>query len=82
MNSTYYNSLTSETQSQSVAKDFSIGVAKYSDTNLSNTINSENSKKWNGKVALPTASEYVRSNSDKSNCGTMQKVWECYKWSM
>ena len=75
LNSTYYNSLTSETQSQIVAKDFSIGVAKYSDTNLSNTINSENSKKWNGKVALPTASEYVRSNSDKSNCGTMQKVW-------
>ena len=63
--------LNSTAQSQIVAKDFSIGAVTYNDTSLLNTINDENSKKWNGKVALITASEYIRSNSNKSDCGNM-----------
>ena len=75
LNGTYYNTLHSIAQSQIVAKDFSIGGVLDNDTNLANTINQENSKKWNGKIALATASEYIRSNGNKSNCGSMNQVY-------
>ncbi len=78
LNSTYYNNLSKEAQSQIVAKEFSIGAVAYNDTSLSNSINSENSKKWNGKVALITASEYIRSNSNQESCGTMSKTNDNY----
>ena len=42
-----------------------------SNNDLSNQISNENSGKWNGKVALVTLSEYIRSNSNQSNCGTL-----------
>ena len=74
LNSTYYNSLNSTAQSQIVSKDFSIGAVDAVDNNLLNTINDENSKKWNGKVALATASEYVKSNSNQGSCGNMYQV--------
>ena len=76
LNGTYYNGLNSTAQSQIVAKDWSIGSITYNVNNLTNTINNENSKRWNGKVALVTASEYVRSNSNKSSCGTVQQLWD------
>ena len=78
LNGEYYNNLNSTAQSQVVAKDWSIGYATYNDTpshNLVNTINDENSKKWNGKVALITASEYIRSNSNKNECGTTYQIY-------
>ena len=75
LNSTYYSGLNSTAQSQIVSKDFSIGAVAYNDTSLSNSINNENSKKWNGKVALTTASEYIRSNSNQGSCGNMNQLW-------
>ena len=75
LNGEYYNGLNSTAQGQIVSKDFSIGAVTYNDTNLSNSINNENSKKWNGKVALATASEYIRSNSNQSSCGNMNQLW-------
>ena len=76
LNSTYYNSLTSTAQSQIVSKSFSIGSVEKVDNDLLNTINDENSKTWNGKIALATASEYIRSNSDQENCGNMNLIQE------
>ncbi len=75
LNGTYYNGLNSTAQSQIVAKDWSIGAVAYNDSNMTNTINNEKTTKWNGKVALVTASEYVRSNSNKSSCGTVQQLY-------
>ena len=75
LNSTYYSGLNSTAQSQIVSKDFSIGAVTYKDTSLSNSINSENSKKWNGKIALATASEYIRSNSNQGSCGNINQVY-------
>ena len=40
-----------------------------------NQINNENSKTWNGKIALATASEYIRSNSNQGSCGNMDQLW-------
>ena len=70
LNGTYYNGLNSTAQSQIVAKDWSIGAVTYDNNNLATQINNENGTKWNGKVALVTISEYLRSNSNKNSCGT------------
>ncbi len=74
LNGTYYNRLNATAQSQIVSHNFSIGAVTNGDTNLANTINKENSKIWNGKIALPTVSEYIRSNSNQIECGTVQKI--------
>ena len=70
LNETYYNGLNSTAQSQIVAKDWNIGAVSYNDNNMANTINNEKAAKWNGKVALVTVSEYIRSNNNKSSCGS------------
>ena len=72
LNETYYNSLSSEAQSQIVAKDFSVGAVAENNNDLANQINNENSTLWNGKIAMPTVSEYLRSSSNKSKCDTIQ----------
>ena len=74
LNSTYYNGLNATAKSQIVAKDWSIGAVQSSD-NIANTINNENATKWNGKIAFVTASEFVRSNSNKNSCGTVTQLW-------
>ena len=70
LNGTYYNGLNSTAKNQIVAKDWSIGAVTYDNINLATQINNENGTKWNGKVALVTLSEYIRSNSNKSSCGS------------
>ena len=69
LNGTYYNSLNSNAQSQIIAKNFSIGGVTYANTDLEKQVNDENSNKWSGKIALPTSSEYLRTNSNK-DCKT------------
>ena len=71
LNNTYLkNRLDAISQSQIVSKDWGIGVVTWQNDDLVNQINDENSNKWSGKVALITVSEYIRSNSNKSSCGT------------
>ena len=74
LNGDYYNSLNSTAKSQIVAKDWGIGAVAVDDNNMANTISDENSKKWNGKVALVTVSEYIRNNSNKSKCGAVNQM--------
>ena len=74
LNGDYYNNLNSTAQNQIVAKDWSIRAVTYRNNNLTTQINEENATKWNGKVALVTVSEYIRSNSNKSNCDTFDKL--------
>ena len=75
LNGTYLSSMTSTAQGQIAPKDWNIGAVTYNDTSLSSSIADENSNKWNGKVALPTASEYIRSNSNQSSCGNVNQVY-------
>ena len=75
LNGTYYNGLNATAKSQIVAKDWSIGAVAPDDNNMANTINNENGTKWHGNVALVTVSEYVRSNSNKSSCGTVNQLY-------
>ena len=71
LNETYYNGLNSTAKGQIVAKDWSIGGVTDDNYNLATQITSENATKWNGKIALVTVSEYIRSNSNKNSCGNI-----------
>ena len=71
LNGTYLNSLSSEAQGQIVASNYSIGAVTDSNNDLADQVNDENSTTWNGKIALPTVSEYLRTNSNTS-CKTLK----------
>ncbi len=73
LNGTYYNSLSNTAKSQIVSHDYSIGAVTRNNNDLADQINDENSKKWNGKIALPTLSEYIRTNLD-TDCNTFSKL--------
>ena len=70
LNDTYYNSLNIETQKLIVSHSWSIGEIVMDNNNLGQQIIDENSKKWNGKIALPTLSEFLRTHSLPDKCGT------------
>ena len=70
LNSTYYNGLNSIAKSQIIAKNFSIGKIINENNDLAGQVNDENEATWKGKIALITVSEYIRTNSNKSSCGT------------
>lgn len=81
LNDTYYNSLNVTTRGQIVSHNFSIGGVNYDDSYYSDNypspdttdnINAENEQIWNGKVALPTLSEFLRANSNTDRCRTIQ----------
>ena len=72
LNEDYYNGLNATAKKQVVIKEWSIGGVRWENNDLEGQINDENSAKWNGKIALPTVSEYLRTNSNKSNCGTIE----------
>ena len=74
LNGTYYNGLNATAQSQIVAKDWGIGAVTCDNNNLATQITNEIAAKWNGKVALVTVSEYIRTNSNKSSCGTVALI--------
>ncbi len=70
--------LNATAQSQIVPKDWSIGAVTENNNDLADQINDEKSTTWNGKVALVTVSEYLRSNSNQSSCGTFSKINDNY----
>ena len=78
LNGTYYNSLNSTAKSQIVAHDWGIGAVTNNNNDLAGQINDENATKWNGKIALPTASEIIRTNSNQTGCGTIKKLIDNY----
>ena len=75
LNGTYYNKLNSTAKSQIVSHNFSVGAGYYDSngntSDLTDQVNAENEQLWNGKVGLATATEYLRSNSNTSNCRTV-----------
>ena len=70
LNNDYYNNLTVTAQSQIVNHNFSIGGVDYDNDDIKGQITTENSKVWNGKIGLITASEFIRTSNNKTSCGT------------
>ena len=71
LNETYFKSLSSTAQAQIINSNFSTGEISINNNDLATQINDENSRLWNGKVALITVSEYIRANSNKNSCGSL-----------
>ena len=74
LNGTYHNSLNSIAQTQIIAKNFNVGYVTFDNNDMITQISGENSLIWYGKVALPTVSEYIRTNSNKSSCGSFSLI--------
>ena len=70
LNETYYSSFTNTAKQQIAKSDFSIGAIDVWN-NISKNVNAENEQLWNGTLALPTATEYLRTNSNTNKCGTV-----------
>ena len=71
LNSTYYNILTSTAQSQIITGTYYAGYVTWKNNDMKRQIYDEKQKTSNVKVALITASEFIRCNSNKSSCGTL-----------
>ena len=80
LNNDWYNSLSSIVQSKIVTHMFNVGVTKYNETNLSNTITQEQTYKWKGKVGLMTVSDYVKAstNSACTSVNAYNSISSCY----
>ncbi len=72
LNNTFYSNLTLESQNKIVSHDFSVGVVSENNNDIVNQIQSENMTKWNGKIGFISVSEYLRANSNYSQCRTYQ----------
>ena len=75
LNETYYNNLTSDAKNQITKHNFSVGrldIGEVKD-DLKAQITDENGTRWSGKLALATASEVIRTNSNVNSCGTSSK---------
>ena len=77
LNGTYLSSLSSISQNQISSHDWGIGKVTYNNKNLQTQITAENKAIWNGKIALPTVSEYLRTNSN-SSCKTYNSIMSNY----
>ena len=71
LNGTYYNSLTSIAQSQIVEATYYAGTVTDNNNDMQDQISDEKVTPSKVKVALPTVSEYLRANSNKKQCGTL-----------
>ncbi len=78
LNETYLNNiLNTEARGQIVLHNWSTGMVLYNNDDLAAQINDENARTWNGKIALPTLSEYLRTNSE-TNCKTYSANTQAY----
>jgi len=69
LNNDYYNSLNSESRSLIQIHTWAIGPVTYNNTDLAGQIASENGTTWSGNIGLISVSEYLRANTNTSQCG-------------
>ena len=79
LNGEYYNGLDSSIKDNIVSHTWGIGAVTSDNDDLSAQIASEQGTTWNGNIGLIAVSDYLRANSDMSNCGTAKTNYENYK---
>ena len=80
LNNDWYNSLSSNVQNIIVSHMFNVGVTKFDETNLSNTISQEKAYKWKGKVGLMNPSDYVKASTNSACDSVYAYNSSCYNW--
>ena len=69
LNETYYATLTDTQYIQN--KDFNVGAVNLDGNSLEDQIAEEKSLTWNGNIGIMTTSDYILSNSNTEECGTL-----------
>ena len=70
LNGNFYSTLKNKTKLQIKTHNFNIGKIDWKNNNIQQQIVDEKEKNWLGNIGLPTVSEYLRANSNKSQCET------------
>ena len=74
LNSTYYQNLDSKLKNKIVSHSWDIGSISVGNKDLKSQIEEEKSRTWTGKIALFSASDYIKSNSNKVSCNSYDLV--------
>ena len=78
LNGEYLSSLDSSIKDNIVSHTWGIGAVT-SNNDLAVQIASEQGTTWNGNIGLIAHSDYLRANSDMTNCGTAKTNYENYE---
>ena len=73
LNEEYINTITINKE-KIVESVYAIGGIEDQNEDLSKQISDENSHTWTGMIGLPIASEYIRTNSNMTECGTAASI--------
>ena len=79
LNGEYYNGLDSSIKDNIVSHTWGIGSVTEDNDDLLAQIASEQGTTWNGNIGLIAHSDYLRANSDMTNCGTAKTNFENYE---
>ena len=79
LNGEYYTNLDSSIKDNIVSHTWGIGAVTSDNNDLSSQIASEQGTTWNGNIGLIAHSDYLRANSDMTNCGTDKTNYENYE---
>ena len=79
LNGEYYNGLDSSIKDNIESHTWGIGAVTYNNDDLSAQIASEQGTTWSGNIGLIAHSDYLRANSDMTNCGTDKTNAENYE---
>ena len=79
LNGKYYNGLDSSIKDNIVSHTWGIGAVTYNNDDLSAQIAREQGTTWSGNIGLIAHSDYLRANSDMTNCGTNKTNYENYE---
>ncbi len=70
LNEDYYDTLTEVAKSQIELYDWSVGKLDKGDIDLETIIENEDSNTWEGNIGLISASDYIRANTNGTECNT------------
>ena len=69
LNNDYYNSLSQEFQNLIERHTWNVGAVTHGNSDLVNQLNEEKSITWEGNIGLISVSDYIKANSNLTQCG-------------
>ena len=82
LNNDYYNSLTQDFKNLIEPHIWNIGAVTHGNSDLAGQIEEEKSKTWEGNIGLISTSDYLKANSNVTDCGNFASNgsnWEICK---
>ena len=73
LNNEYLKTITKNSD-KIVSHNWSVGAITLFNSDLPGQIKSENEEVWEGRIALPTVSEFIRANTNIEQCGNLNLI--------